>query len=151
MAAQAGSGRVGIDMRAVVTAHSFMVTECPPEPWAAGADEESFFRLLGEMIAAGLARNGGRLGELTLNVANVTVEPEAAGRFPAGDFIAVTVRGRGDWGPEVFWSPESAAAGAAPLVTRDLQAAAVSAQVACGYSRVLSGGEGSVTVFVRRA
>ena len=48
------------------------------------------------MIAAGLVRNGQELGEITLNVSNVTVEAAAAGPMPAGDFVAVTIRSGGD-------------------------------------------------------
>jgi hypothetical protein len=138
-----------IDMRAVVRAHAFLRTECPPEPWQPLADDGSFFRLLGEMIVAGLMRNGGALGELTLNVSNVTVEPDPESPVPAGDFVALTIRGAGDWRPELHWSP----AGDALLVSPDLDAAARAAGVAYGYTRSLRYGDGAgaVTVFLRRA
>ena len=57
----------------VLNAHGFMRTEAPPEPWQPEADDETFFRLLGEMIAAGLAR-GTDLPDLTLSFSNVVIE-----------------------------------------------------------------------------
>jgi hypothetical protein len=153
-----------IDLAAVVRAHPFVVTERPPEIWDADADETTFFRLLGEMIAAGLVRNGGKLGELTLNVSNVTVDPIAADPIPAGDYVAITIRGRGDWGPETTWSPDRA--DAPILLTPDLTRSARSAGARFGYTRVLvpsvpsfgqgadpgepSTSSGSITVFFPR-
>ena len=68
----------------VLRAHAYLRTEAPPEPWEPDADEESFFRLLGEMIVAGLS-HGNELADLTLSFANISVEPAAAGPMPAGD------------------------------------------------------------------
>jgi hypothetical protein len=93
-----------------------MRVERPPLLWDPETDLEPFIRLLGEMIAAGLMRNGNVLSELTLNVANVTVEETddsgsleagASGSVPHGDFVAITVRGGGDWLPETTWSPQA--------------------------------------------
>ena len=50
--------------------------------------------------SAGLVRNGGVLAEITLNVANVTVEPLVDSTVPAGDFVALSISGGGDWHPE---------------------------------------------------
>jgi hypothetical protein len=61
---------------------------------------EPFVRLLSEMIVAALARNGNRLEEIALNVSNVVVEPAAARPAPEGDYVALTIRSRGDWGPK---------------------------------------------------
>jgi hypothetical protein len=100
------------------------------------------------MIAVGLARNGGRLGELTLNVSNVTVETRVAEPIPAGDFVALTIRAQGDWSPEATWSPQQL--DAPRLVNSDLSAAAAKAGAAYGYIRNLGNGGGSVTVFFER-
>jgi hypothetical protein len=116
--------------------------ERPPEVWAPASALEPFIRLLGELIAAGLARNGNELAGLTLNVSNVTVEPDAAGTIPAGDFVAVTVRGAGDWEPEVSWPREGA------FLTPDIAAAASDARAAYGYTRLIGESEGSITVLV---
>jgi hypothetical protein len=52
-----------------------------------------FIRLLGELMAFALQRSPD-VSTLTLNVANVVVDPEASGdRMPAGEYVAVTVRG----------------------------------------------------------
>jgi hypothetical protein len=139
-----------VKMEAVLRAHGFLRIERPPLLWDADVDDEPFFRLLGEMIAAGLVRNGGELSEVVLNVANVTVDPTAAeGSLPLGDFVAVTIRSRGDWGPEVAGQPGGGRS--QPLVSSDIEAAAIEAGIPYGYSRVLAGGEGSVTVFLPRA
>jgi hypothetical protein len=135
-------------MRAVVRAHAFMRTECPPEPWSPDADEQSFFRLLGELIAAGLARNGNTLGELTLNVSNVVVDEAAAGPCPAGEFVALTISGDGDWRPERTWPDASQPAA---FVSGDLEGALRAVGAAWAYTRVLTGNRGSVTAFLRRS
>jgi hypothetical protein len=100
------------------------------------------------MIAAGLVRNGQELGEITLNVSNVTVEAEAAGPMPAGDFVAVTIRSGGDWSPETSWDP-AAAEHDVSLVSRDVEAALSRASAAWACTRQV-GEEGSVTVFFPR-
>ena len=102
--------------------------------------------MLGELIVVGLGRNGNVLPELTLNVANVTVEPAAAGAIPVGEFVAVTIRGRGDWAPETTWTARTD-------VDQILESAKRAAQVAGAahlYSRVLGTDEGSVTVLLPR-
>lgn len=130
-----------VDMMAIARAHGFMRVECPPAPWSAAVGDEALVRVLGEMIAAGLGRNGGKLAELTLNISNVTVEPTAAGALPAGDFVAMTITGDGDWRPEAVWTPAVEC-----FVTPDLTLAARVAPVAAGYTRVLSPTRGSVTL-----
>jgi hypothetical protein len=83
--------------------HAFMRVERPALLWDVESEEEPFVRLLGEMIAVELER-GNDLSELVLSAANVTVPPEAAGdRLPAGDYVGITVRGKGDWGPDESW------------------------------------------------
>ena len=133
------------ELDGLLVAHTFLRIERPPQLWAPSSELEPFVRLLGELIAAGLVRNGGDLGELTLNVSNVTVEPEAADPIPPGDFVAVSIRGAGDWAPEVTWPRDGG------FVSPDLPAAAVAAGTAYGYTRVLADGGGSVTVLVPRS
>jgi hypothetical protein len=87
---------------------------------------------------------------VTLNVSNVTVEPQAAGWVPEGDFVAITVRSGGDWSPEGAWHPAEDPE-EAPLASGDLRSAAVAAGASYGYTRVSADDEGSVTVFFRRA
>jgi hypothetical protein len=133
------------ELDGLLVAHAFLRVERPPQNWAPSSELEPFVRLLGELISAGLVRNSGELGELTLNVSNVTVEPEAADPIPAGDFVAVSIRGAGDWAPEVTWPRDDA------FVSPDLPAAAAAAGAAYGYTRVLADGGGSVTVLVPRS
>jgi hypothetical protein len=132
------------ELEALLAAHAFLHVERPPELWQPASGLEAFIRLLGELIAAGLVRNGQDLGGLTLNVANVTVPAEAADPIPAGDFVAVTIRGAGDWSPEASWPRGDG------FVSADLPGAAAAAGAAYGYSRVLADGGGSVTVLVPR-
>jgi hypothetical protein len=135
------------ELDGLLSAHSFLRVERPPALWAPGAELESFVRLLGEMISAGLVRNGGVLSEITLNVANVTVEPADESAVPAGDFVAVTIAGSGDWLPEATWPDASTSY---PFVNPDLEAAAGRAGAAYGYTRALAPDHGSVTVFLER-
>ena len=131
---------------AYLRAHGFLRLERPPLLWEADSDEEPFVRLLGEMIVIGLLR-GNALAELTLNVANVVVEENASGRrLDAGDYVAVTIRGRGRWGPEAVWWPNAAAVDG--LIAR-LADCLRDARGRLAYSRDL-GQEGCVTVFLRR-
>jgi hypothetical protein len=137
-----------LDLEPILVAHSYLTVERPPELWALDADDERLIRLLGEMIAAGLARNGGDLPSIVLNVSNVAVTREAADPIPPGDFVAITIRGRGDWSPELARQPLPN--GDPPLVNADLEAAAGAAGAAYCYTRVLAPGEGSVTAFFAR-
>jgi hypothetical protein len=135
------------ELEALLRSHAFLRVERPPALWDVDAELEPFIRLLGEMIAAGLARNGQRLEEVTLNVSNVVVDSSTAGLLPEGDFVAVAIRAEGDWRPETTWRPEDAEADT--FLSSDLEGAARAAGVACGYTRSLPNGEGSVTVFFR--
>jgi hypothetical protein len=65
-----------IDIEAVLRAHSHMRLERPPLLWSLSADDEAFFRLLGETISHGLTR-GNEVGDLTLNASNTVVGPTA--------------------------------------------------------------------------
>jgi hypothetical protein len=135
------------ELEGLIRAHSFLKVERPLELWEPDAELEPFIRALGEMIAAGLVRNGQELGEITLNVSNVVVEESAAGPMPMGEFVAVTIRSGGDWSPEATWDPAAPRDGS--LVSSDLEAALTVASAAWAYTRDL-GGEGSVTVLYPR-
>ena len=130
----------------IVRAHEFMHIERPPVLWEADTQDEVFIRLLGEMIAFALQRSP-VVPTLTLNVVNVVVDAEASGhRMPAGEYVAVTVRGPGSGTPELVWRPNA-------LLTfgpfGDLDKAASKARAVWVYSRNL-GEEGSITAFFCR-
>lgn len=133
----------------VLRAHAFMRTEAPPEVWQPDTDDETFFHLLGEMIAAGLVR-GSDLANLTLSFSNLVVETSAAGPMPVGEHVAVTVRGAGDWTPEGTWD-RGHGASPRPFVSPDLETAAEASDAVFGYTRQTTSTDGSVTVLFRRA
>lgn len=133
----------------VLRAHAFMRTEAPPETWQPEADDESFFRLLGEIIAAGLAR-GNELADLTLSFSNMVVEDSAAGSMPVGEHVAMTVRGAGDWSPEGTWA-RGRGASPSPFVSSDLEAAVEASDAVFGYTRQTGPTDGSITVLFARA
>jgi hypothetical protein len=119
--------------------------ERPPALWEADTEVEPFLALLGELIALGLGR-GNELAGLTLNVANVVVEPDNEdGSIPEGEFVAITVRGGGSWDDDT-WRP-----GTEPTTAtlRGVGSAAGAAGAVYAYTRNL-GDEGSVTVFLPR-
>ena len=130
----------------IVRAHEFMHIERPPVLWEADTQDEVFIRLLGEMISFALQRNPD-VSALTLNVANIVVDPHATrDGMPAGEYLAVTVRGPGSGTPELAWRPN------APLTFGpfgDLDKAALKSRAVWVYSRNL-GEEGSITAFFRR-
>jgi hypothetical protein len=138
-----------MQLDALLRAHAFLRVERPPPLWEVDGEDVAVIRLLGEMIVVGLAR-GNELPELVLNVANVTVEAaDEPERAPApGDYVALTISGRGDWKPEASWSPQ--AGGSARLLNEDLDLAARGANVHFAYTRDLRG-EGSLTVLLPRA
>ena len=128
-----------------LNAHAFLRVERPPELWEADADDEPVLRMVGEMIAAALAR-GAELSAIVLRANNVTVESEEDDRPPAvGDYVVLSVLAEGDWLPECVWAP----ARGATLVNADLDAAARGAGVRYAYTRQESH-IGSVTVFLPR-
>jgi hypothetical protein len=135
-----------MDLTPYLRAHAFLQVEQPPAPWSVATEEQGFLHLLGEMIAAGLAR-GSALGDLVLNVGNVVVEPAASGHgMPAGEFVALSIQGTGAWGPEGRWSPGlQGAPGILGRLSKELERA----QVAWAYVRDL-GSHGSLTICLRR-
>ena len=127
-------------------AHAFLQVERPPLLWDADTDDEPFLRMLGEMIVIGLGR-GNELGELVLNAANVTVEPDdEESSIPPGDYVAITIRGAGDWEADDVWR-----AGEGPTrgLLENVGPAADEAGAAFVYTRNL-GDEGSVAAFLPR-
>lgn len=136
---------------ALLLAHGFMKTERPPEIWEVETEDLYFIPLLGEMIAAGIC-GGSPLEELTLNVSNVVARPDTSeeagqGRRPReGEYVAVTVRGKTDLGPDDSWLPEDCGQGLLGRIRKRL----VDSGACYAYVRRLSS-EGSITVFLRRA
>jgi hypothetical protein len=135
-----------VELNGYLRAHAFMQVERPPELWEPDTQDEPFLHMLGEMIVVGLGR-GNELADLVLNASNVTVEPDEEGdQIPPGDYVALTVRGAGDWEADDVWR-----AGEGP--TRGLLVnvgpAADAAGAVYAYTRNL-GGEGAVTVFLPR-
>src|SRR3954471_20080864 len=103
----------------LLRAHGYLVVQRPPELWDVETTElEPFVRVMGELLAAGLARNGGDLESLVLAVANVHVDGEASDPLPAGELVAVSVSGRGAWS-DGCWRPGQDSA----VVSADLPAA----------------------------
>ena len=131
------------ELDGILNAHAFLRVERPPKLRSTTVELEPFVRLLGEVIVAALARNGQKLEEITLNVSNVVVDAEAAGPSPEGEYVAVTIRSRGDWSPETAWTPGAETT----LISADLTAALASARASYAYTRRLAGAAGSITVF----
>lgn len=121
-----------------------MRVERPPELWEVAVLDEPLIRMLGELIVVGLLHHD-VLAELTLNVNNVTSDEPPDGVDP-GDFLAVTIRGPGDW-HDAAWTPASTE----PFWSPDLDAAIRAAGVEFAYARRLSDDEGSITVWVPRS
>ncbi len=143
-----------MDLAPLLAAYAYLRVERPPELWEAAVDEVALGRVLREMVAAAVGR-GTEPGEVVLRVNNVTVEGETdgpgddggGGGGPApGDYVAISVLGRGDWRPEVLWPGD---AGGPPLLCAELDQAARAAPISFAYTRCDTGG-GSVTVFLRR-
>jgi hypothetical protein len=137
---------------ALLTAHAYMKVERPPELWEADTEDVRFIPLLGEMIASALSRGAGvELGALTLNASNVEVsetgdDDGSSHGPPAGQYVAVTVSGRTDLGPDSRWRPNG------PPSTGLLGSLAerlVTAGVRFAYIRRIPP-TGSITVFLDR-
>jgi hypothetical protein len=136
------------ELEGILNAHAFLKVERPPVLWDPDAELVPFIRALGEMIAAALVRNGHKLAAITLNVSNVTVEPDAAGPMPPGDFVAVTIASEGDWRPEATW--EASGEGRGAFVSGDLESALRAAGAVWAYTRQSASDAGSVTVLYGR-
>lgn len=94
----------------ILRAHAYMKVERPPDLWEADTEDSRFLALLGEIIAAALS-SGAALGQLTLSASNIVVEPPEdgeAGMFPQpAEYVAITVRGPTDFGPDDTWHPSA--------------------------------------------
>lgn len=134
-----------VDLEALLKAHAFMKVERPPLLWEVDVSDEPFIRMLGELIVVGL-RHHDVLADLTLNVSNVVVTEDWPPGVPAGDYVAMTIKGRGAWGPDRDWTPEATD----PLWSDDLDAAMRGASATFAYLRHLGPDGGSITVFVPR-
>jgi len=132
---------------ALLRAHAFMNVERPSEIWEADTEDVRFVPLLGEMIAALLSK-GASLGDLTLNVSNVVVESfDDEGTGPReGEYVAVTVAGAGDIGPDERWRPDRPAASG---LLNGLGARLTAAGAQFAYVRRVPP-DGSITVFLAR-
>ena len=137
-----------MDLEAHLRSHSFMKVERPPLMWSPDTEDEPFLLMLGEMIALGLGR-GTELADLTLNISNVTVDPDAEDdegeAIPDGDYVAVTVRGAGAWEDDLWRAGRGAATG----LLGSVGTAAGAAGAVYAYTRNL-GSEGSVTALLPR-
>ena len=134
-----------MNLEPILRAHGFMHVEHPPQMWEADTQDETFLRVHGEMIAIGLGR-GNELERLTLSVANVTAEPDDEGGWiPAGDYVAVSVRGGGAWAEDTW----SAGHGRTNGLLRDVGPAADAAGAVYADARDL-GSTGSVTTLFPR-
>ena len=134
-----------MDLEAPLREQTSVKVERPPALWQADTEVGPFLALLGELIALGLGR-GNELACLTLNVANVVVEPDdEVGSIPQGEFVAITVRGSGSWVGETWRAGRRPATG--PF--EGLGLAAERAGAVYAYTRDL-GHEDSVTVFLPR-
>ena len=137
-----------MDLDGPLRAQSSLQVERPPMLWEAKTEVEPFLALLGQMIALGLGR-GNELGDLTLNVSNVVVEPdqddEEVEWIPGGEYVAITVRGVGAWNDETWRAGQGPTTG--PL--RDVGTAAAAAGAVYAYARDLAA-EGSVTALLPR-
>ena len=135
---------------ALLRAHAYMRAERPPEIWEVDTEDLCFLPLLGEMIAAALSK-GTPLGELTLNGSNVVVEasedPDDTPEVPApAEYVAVTVSGQTDFGPDVTWHPSKRDLSG---LLFDLQSRLVVTHARYAYIRRVPP-EGSFTVFIPR-
>mgnify|MGYP003439530771 FL=1 len=137
-----------MDLEAHLRSHAFMKVERPPLMWSPDTEDEPFLLMLGEMIALGLGR-GTELADLTLNVSNVSVDPDEEDdegeSIPQGDYVAVTVRGAGAREDDLWRAGQGETTG---LLGNVGPAARVSGAVYV-YSRNL-GSEGSVTALLPR-
>jgi hypothetical protein len=137
-----------MDLEAHLRSHAFMKVERPPLMWSPDTEDEPFLLMLGEMIALGLGR-GTELADLTLNISNVTVDPDAEDdegeAIPDGDYVAVTVRGAGVWEDDLWRAGHGATTG----LLGNVEAAADAAGAVYAYTRNL-GSEGSVTALLPR-
>jgi hypothetical protein len=143
---------MAIDLVPYLNANGFLRIDYPPQLWRVEVDDVALVRMMGEMIAAALAR-GAALGDVYMRANNVEADDDPDAELhprsvPPGQFVALTVESTGDWRPEVACKPSQKALGDAPLlVNPDLDAAATAAGVVFAYTRS-DGDTGSVTMLL---
>lgn len=132
---------------ALLRAHEFMNIERPPKIWEADTEDDRLLPLLGEMIASGLAK-GAELASLTLSAANIVVEKpvDEEDEPEPGEYVALTVRGAGDWGPDGTWP--AAGAPRSPWLDHMNERLQIAGAV-YAYVRNFAS-DSSVTIFLRR-
>jgi hypothetical protein len=135
-----------MNLQSVLRAHDFMRVERPAELWHVDVEDGRLIPLLGEMVAFALSR-GNVLGKLVLHAANVVIEKASSNDIPSGEFVAISIVGKGDWGPEWTWRPGAASPTSA---SSKLQRVIANSSAAFAYARHISDG-GSITVFLPRA
>jgi hypothetical protein len=134
-----------VNLEPLLRAHGFMKVEHPPRMWEPDAQDEPFLRVLGEMIAIGLGR-GNDLADLTLSVANVTAQDDDEGGWiPAGDYVAVSVRGGGTWDDDAWRVGQGPTRG----LLCNVGPAADTAGAVYAYARNLGAGGSVTTLFPR--
>jgi len=135
-----------VDIDALMNEHAFMSVERQQSLWEVNVDDEPFIRMLGEMIVVGILHHD-VLAELTLNASNVTVGDDGPDGVGSGDYVAISIKGPGEWEEDARWTPASTE----PFWSPDLDAAVRAASASFAYRRRLGDDEVSITVFVPRS
>jgi hypothetical protein len=121
--------------------------EQPPHVWEADTNEVAFADLVRVLLSMSTLSRMQQPVDFTLNVSNVTIPADSADeRLAVGDYIAVTVQGLSDWGPDSIWWP-----GLAPLTDlfEKLNTPLHQAHARFAYVRNIES-ESTVTVFFPR-
>ncbi len=134
-----------MDLGPYLRAHSYLRVQRPFTLWSVDVDDVALIRLTGELLAVALGR-GTELGDVVMRANNVTVPRDSP--VAAGDYVAITIAGAGDWSPEVSWTPD--ADGDRVLVNEDVTRAARAAGIPWAYTRIEADG-GSVTFMLPRS
>jgi hypothetical protein len=135
-----------MDLTNILLDFEFLRLERPPLLWGADTDEVACRRLLDQLIALGWPGHDEPSG-LSLNLSNVTVPEDSADeRLATGNYVAVTLRGPGEWGPETVWWPGATLVGG---VLPKLEESLGQASGRFAYTRNL-GSDRAVTVFFSR-
>jgi len=134
----------------VLRAHAFMKPQSPPLMWDADTDAATVTMLIADLVGFA-SKEGVRPDQLILNISNVVVAPsddgEAGGSPEPGEYVALTVNGRVDFGADDRWTPTDRPRGDLLNSLGD-RLTAVGARFA--YVRRIPP-DGSITVFLRRA
>jgi hypothetical protein len=139
-----------MSLESALQEHTFMKVERPPSPWQPSTGDAQLKSLLQAIVAAAKTL-GAPSEDLTFNVSNVVVErfeDEIGPQIPSpGEYLAITIRGNVDLGPDARWSPpESSPTGLLAALHPQL----LDARATFAYIRSIST-IGSLTVFLPRA